>query len=238
MKILVAGDSWNYGYGLDSPFTERWDSLLEGHEIKNVSISGSGNALIERMIMEHYDNHDLIIVGWSSVQRVYLPGIPRPQKLVELVLDSEKSDEVLQARLDFFQYESSYDKMFKDFKKQIRNVESLPCKVIHFTVFGDKFPVEVKHKIDKSFLEFLANLGGYKFLFDIPFFEYGFLMDTETHLIETFCDNHFPKDWRYACYERELPILDECKYFLVCGHPSKLGHIEWSKRIEQEISKL
>ena len=238
MKILIAGDSWNYGYGLDNPFRERWDALLEGHEIKNISTPGAGNSLIERMIMQHYDNHDLIIVGWSSVQRRYLPGIPKPENLVELVLDLEKNEDILQARLDMFEIGSAYDDMFHDFKKQIRNVESLPCKVMHFTVFGDNFPVDVKHKLDVSFLEFLSNLGGYKFLFDIPFYESGFLKDTNTRLIEKFCDLHFPKDWRYACYERELPVLDGCKYFLECGHPSKLGHLEWSKKIEKEIHSL
>lgn len=243
MRILVAGDSWTAGYGVDEK--DRWSSRLieNGHDVTNVAISGSGNAVIEREILENWDYHDLIIVGWSSVSRVYLDSTPRPTRMIEIVMDENNNSggsvpENLQARVDFFEGCNSFEKMFYDFKKQIKNIETLPCNVLHFTVFGDKLPVKVKHKLDISYIEFLANLGGYNFLYDLPFFEYGFLNNDVNGVIEKFCDTHFPKDWKYACYERELPVLDGCKYFLMCGHPSELGHKEWSAKIEQTIHTL
>jgi hypothetical protein len=240
MRILVAGDSWNFGFGVEEK--DRWTSLLRGHDVTNISEPGSGNARIERKILEEWDYHDLIIVGWSSVSRIYLEKTnPKPFRMIELVCDTNSgkdNPELIQARIDYFESTGTYERMFNDFRKQIKCIEGLPCKVLHYTVFGDHFPVKVKHKLDVSFLEYLSNLGGYKFLFDIPFYESGFLINDKNNMIEKFCDNNFPETWKYACYERELPVLDRCKYFLECGHPSELGHKAWSTKIESTIHSL
>lgn len=237
MKILVAGDSWNRGYGVEE--NEKWTSLLGHHDILNVSVSGSGNNAIQRQIMGNYNYPDLIIVGWSSIGRKYLtPNRPRYEEFFELSYNPDAPENLKQQRLDYFQSANISD-LIEDFKKIVQEVEDLPCKVLHYTVFGEEIPIDVKHKLDISMLEYLASCNGNKFLFDIPMFEYDYLHENTYTLAENIMKRHpNNEDWEYACFERELVILEKNEYFLDCGHPSPLGHRSWSEKIEQEIQRI
>lgn len=237
MKILIAGDSWNFGYGVDEK--DRWSSLLSpAHEVTNISSPGAGNDYIRDTIMRNYNYPDLLIVGWSGTGRKYKnPIIPKGDELFEMVDCDNPSAEIAQLRLDYFQ-SHTVDDLLRDFSKTVQEVEDLPCKVLHYTVFGEKITNQVKYKLDTSMLEYLASFCNKKFLFDMPIFEFDYLHETSFELVRQFMELSEVHDWEYGCFERELLRLEKNPYFLDCGHPSECGHQIWSKRIEQEISRI
>lgn len=236
MKILIAGDSWNFGYGVNEK--DRWSSLLSSvHDVTNIATPGAGNDFIRDSIMRNYNYPDLLIVGWSGIARKYLnPMRPRPDEFFEMVWPNPTAEQS-QYRLDYFQSHSIND-LVTDFKKCVQEIEDLPCKVLHYTVFGEKIPMQVQHKLDASMLEYLAALAGKKFLFDMPVFEFDFLHKNNFELVRQFMQKSEICDWEYGCFERELVRLEKSSYFLDCGHPSEIGHQNWGKLIEQKIQSI
>jgi len=235
MRVLVAGDSWTAGWGVKS--NESWSQLLpEEYEVTNIAESGSGNQKIARRILECWDYHDLIIVGWSSMGRVYQEN--HFIDMIELCYSPDHSQDLQTHRLEYFE-KATIDTLRKVSSKCIREVEGLPCKVLHFTVFGDSLPAQVKHSADVSYMEYLANASGYKFLLDIPIFEYDYLSENNIDLITGFAKrSNFPVYWREAIIERELPRLDNIDHQLMCGHPSAIGHEIWSKKIIETLNEI
>ena len=225
MRVLVAGDSWTSGYGVESQQT--WNNYLPKHwDVTNVGEPGAGNRNIASNIRHYFDDHDLIIVGWSSPGRI-------DECEIEVHYRPEASMELQAKRLEYFETVTS-DTLRKNFSKYILEIEGLPCKVIHFSVFDDSLPVEVKHSVDISYMEYLANLAGYEFLLDIPMWEYDYLHKDNVDIVKNIARNSgWSADWELACFERELPKIhiERNQYQLECGHPSVLGHEKWGMKI-------
>ena len=222
MKILVGGDSWTAGWGVDEK--ERWTSHLTGHDVTNVAGSGYNNKSIATAIEKQYAPEeikpDLIIVCWSSMSRVgkYHFVSPEDHKGVG---------------------KTSLGDMMMEFGRQVRRIEDLSCAVLHCTVFGDNFPFNVDNYHPTSMLEHLSRLSGYEWYLKIPWFESGMLHKDNEEFTKTFADKYFKDDWKYAVIEREMVMLDECRdYFMVCGHPNPAGHKQWSNVINERICGL
>ena len=232
MKVLVAGDSWTEGYGV--PSNKTWDNYLPKEwNVTNVGLNGKGNRKIAGNIRQYFDDHDLIIVGWSSPGRISWGYDNLDDCKIEVHYNPEDSMELKAKRLEYFETVTS-DTLRKNFSKCILEIEGLPCKVIHFSVFGDSLPVEVKYSVDISYVEYLANLAGYEFLLDIPMWEYDYLHKDNVDIVKNIARNSgWSADWELACFERELPKIhiERNPYQLKCGHPSILGHEKWGKKI-------
>lgn len=72
MKILAVGDSFTYGFELDSQDCA-WPNVLAGKfgaTVTNLGKPGGGNTQIVRNIVEQAAIHDLVVVGWASPGRV------------------------------------------------------------------------------------------------------------------------------------------------------------------------
>jgi len=222
MKILVGGDSWTYGWGVDE--SERWTSYLTGHDVTNVAVSGYDNRSIATAIeKEHVRNKgdfDLIITVWTSMSRIRKYHFVSPE-------DHKKFNKI------------SLSDMMMEFGRQVRRIEDLSTPVLHYTVFGDNFPFNVDNYYPTSMLEHLSRLSGYEWYLKIPWFESGMLHKDNEEFTKTFADKYFKDDWKYAVIEREMPMLDKClDYFLQCGHPNAEGHKQWSDVINERICGL
>lgn len=234
MRILVGGDSWTKGWGLDFEMGQApWPSYLDGNnEVKNVSQSGDSNSIICQEIKSAYHKNkpDLIIVGWTSVLRCGTKrgNIGNPWEL------SDPGTEWLANKYQ----RSTIDDLRSQWFDYLNQIESLPCNVIHFTVFGDELP-PVKNKIDKSYLEYLANDSGYNFLYPIPTFEFGLLQKESVKSMEILFQNSGVEDYKLACFERDKIQLDfTSPNFQICGHPTHIGHMKWGEEVNRAIRSL
>jgi len=77
-KIVTAGCSFTYGYGLEDPSKQSWPAVLAerlGCDLTNLAVPGAGNTYIANSII---DNHvvdpdcDLVVIGWSFFSRMDL----------------------------------------------------------------------------------------------------------------------------------------------------------------------
>ena len=133
---------------------------------------------------------------------------------------------------------STIDDLRSQWFDYLNQIESLPCNVIHFTVFGDELP-PVKNKIDKSYLEYLANDSGYNFLYPIPTFEFGLLQKESVKSMEILFQNSGVEDYKLACFERDKIQLDfTSPNFQICGHPTHIGHMKWGEEVNRAIRSL
>jgi hypothetical protein len=72
MKILAVGDSFTYGYELQD-INNAWPCVLArklNATVTNLAKPGGGNTQIVRNIVEHADQFDLVVIGWTSPGRI------------------------------------------------------------------------------------------------------------------------------------------------------------------------
>jgi len=72
MKLLTLGDSFTYGEEL-AHRNSAWPYVLGkklDFEVTNLAIPGGGNTQIVRTAVQHAENFDLIIIGWSHWGRI------------------------------------------------------------------------------------------------------------------------------------------------------------------------
>jgi hypothetical protein len=74
MKVLTVGDSFTYGDELHD-INQAWPYVLQNKlscELTNLGKSGEGNSGMVRTVVEHANEHDIIIVAWSHFARIEL----------------------------------------------------------------------------------------------------------------------------------------------------------------------
>lgn len=224
MRILVCGDSWSEGYGIDP--TKTWPIML-GHEIVNVASSGSSNDLIFKQFYKEYKNNfDIAIIGWSGVTRYHCG---------DMFVDFSGAEDY-KLRNQFFKNKTIND-FENDFLNFNNNVNKLckknNIKLIKFSVFGDFKYLWDQYYTDSSFLEFLSKKQGHEFKYDIPFFEFDFLSNVNFKNTSRFAKKYFKGDWKKAIIERNE--IRPGEYFLPCGHPNEKGHAAWAEYIREYI---
>jgi hypothetical protein len=72
MKILAVGDSFTYGYEMQDT-GDAWPCVLArklNATVTNLAKPGGGNTQIVRNIVEHADQYDLVVIGWTSPGRI------------------------------------------------------------------------------------------------------------------------------------------------------------------------
>ena len=230
MKIVCVGDSWTKGWDIDP--IDAWPQVL-GRKINAEIIvganGGSDNETItktaEKLVKKH--RPDLCIIGWSGVTRYFKSKFLSSEQFSLSYVEPE-----LSAKRDQWFEDHSLNDILDTWEYYMSRVTSLGVPVIMFSVFGDTPARKHIEFLDNSFLEFLANLQGVKFKYQIPIFEFGFLHKDNT-TTEKFAEKYFDKKWQYACVEREE--LRDSKYFLNCGHPNEAGHSAWAEYLESII---
>jgi len=71
-RILAVGDSFTYGAELKE-LTSAWPSLLGkklGYAVDNYGLQGGGNQQMVRTVVQHSDQHEIIIIAWSHYARM------------------------------------------------------------------------------------------------------------------------------------------------------------------------
>ena len=249
MKILVAGDSWTWGWNVDHRWWHNLEDTQEPEKItKNaiyygditcVANCGDSNSVIDQEVHKicREEHFDLIIVGWTSMLRVH---DTRGAIAVHYNEITDENREEMEKLYEFFR-KTPIDSLQKKMYEHIQSVESIPTKVLHFSIFGDDLG-NVEHKMDISFLEYLANDNGYEFIHSIPTFEFGMLLNHRYELMKSIFETKadiYPT-WELAAFERDKIQLDFPKTdnFQVCGHPSEKGHKLWGKKINNAIRSL
>jgi hypothetical protein len=96
--------------------------------------------------------------------------------------------------------------------------------------------------MDMSCLEYLANDNGYKFMYNVPTFEFGLLSHEREEISKILFrkkEDVYP-NWELALFERDKIQLDFPKTdnFQFCGHPSEKGHKLWGAKINDAIRSL
>ena len=230
MKILCVGDSWTKGWDIDPAVT--WPYVLGkklNAEIIVGANAGSDNETITKNTIRLVKKHkpDLCIIGWSGVTRYFKSKIFGSSQFSLSYVTPELSKE----RDEWFENISLTD-ILENWEYQISRVSGLGVPLLMFSVFGDTPLRKHLNFLDKSFLEYLANLQGVNFKYKIPIYEFDFLHQ-DNIVTENFAKKHFDAQWQYACVEREE--LRDSKYFLNCGHPNQDGHLAWATHLEQRI---
>ena len=227
MKVLCVGDSWSAGYGIDP--NESWPCVLSSRynlNLNNASCSGSDNKSIAETTVDELDKnkYDLVIVGWSGVTRY--------------TFDDKSFDfcsgDPIKTRDIFFKNKSlkNIEEDFLGYQSKIRQ-KCNKTKLVEFSVFGDFKHLYGNNFIKTSFLDFLAKAQGDNFVYNIPFFEFGFLSEINHKNTSRFARKYFPKNWKKAIVERENIIPG--KYFLDCGHPNAKGNELWASYLGEFI---
>jgi hypothetical protein len=221
MKLLICGDSWTGGYGVQP--NEAWPNLL-GTEFINTSKWGATNNCIKEQFLDSYNNnYDAVIIGWSGVTRFWKNALYDFSSVNETTLNYYK-DKTLNDIL------YTWDNHIKFI------LEKSKVPVIQFSVFGDCPLIKYDNFLDKSYLEFLANKQNTYFKYNIPIFEFDWLNENNLLLTEEFGKKYFPKNWKRACVEREN--IRSTKYFLGCGHPNSEGHKLWAQHIKGVLDDI
>lgn len=224
MRILVCGDSWTEGYGLDPK--KAWPNLL-GCEVVNVANSGSSNRMILNQFCNEYNNDfDAAIVGWSGVTRYHHNDMSfdfSGAKNYKLRNDFFKNKTIEDLENDFLSFNDTVNSLCKQ-----HNI-----KLIKFSVFGDFKYLWDQYYTDLSFLEFLSKKQGQEFNYSIPFFEFDFLSEANFKNTSRFAKKYFEKNWEKAIIERNE--IRPGEYFLPCGHPNEKGHAAWAEYIKEYI---
>lgn len=101
--MYVLGDSYSFGWNFFAENrSDRKELLYSNHlakklnvEYKNLSLFGSSNYRIARLVnLLHLTTNDIVIIGWSGVDRIEL-GIPKDQIFPnDIVIDFDKIDEI------------------------------------------------------------------------------------------------------------------------------------------------
>jgi hypothetical protein len=230
MKILCVGDSWTKGWDIDPAVTWPYvlGRLLNAEVIVGAN-PGSDNETIvktaQRLVKKYKPN--LCIIGWSGVTRYFESKLFRSTQFSLSYVDPELSKK----RDEWFENTSLND-LLDNWEYQISRVLGMGVPVMMFSVFGDVPARNHSEFLDKSFLEYLANLQGVDFKYKIPIFEFGFLHE-DNITTENFAKKYLGDKWQYACVEREE--LRDTKYFLNCGHPNEDGHTAWAKHLKEII---
>lgn len=222
-KILICGDSWTEGYGLD--YKLAWPFYLI-HDVVNVAKSGSTNQQILEQFKENYSiDIDLVIIVWSGCTRHCVKN-----EVYEFSTIHKQS-------ASFFKTKSLQNllQVWESYIDEILKISTVP--VLQYSVFGDQPTKEYPNFNKKSFLEYLANDQGVFFKYQIPIFEFGWLSKNNyDNFTKDFGKKYFPKKWKKACIERET--IRDSKNFLICGHPSEEGHKVWASFIKNEVDKF
>jgi hypothetical protein len=222
MKLLICGDSWSKGYGVN--LHESWPNFLNC-EFVNVAKNGSTNRQIVEQFLTNYNNtFDAAIIGWSGATR-----FRKNDRLNEF-------SSVDQSTIKYFSNKSLNDilKCWDHCINTVSKTSTVP--VIHYSVFGD-IPLSThKNFLEESFLEYLANASNIFFKYSIPIFEFDWLNNKNYKLTKVFGEKYFNKNWERACVEREQ--IRPSKYFLICGHPNKDGHKVWASYIKEVLNDI
>jgi hypothetical protein len=75
-RLITFGDSFTYGQELKDPKTSSWPQLVANYldvPLINKAILGNSNDFIqEQLLGETYDIHDLVIICFTSITRIYV----------------------------------------------------------------------------------------------------------------------------------------------------------------------
>ncbi len=226
MKILCCGDSWTWGWGVQS--SERWTSMIPNAIVENVALPGQTNFQIRSQLFKNINSEfDIVIIGWSGVTRYHYQ---------DLIIDFCVADE-FNYRNNFFDNKTlkSIEDDFIELNHQVNDLceKNKIKKLIKFSVFGDFKYLWDEFYTDQSFLDFLSANQGNFFNHDIPFFEFDFLSEINYKNTTKFCNKYFKKNWEKAIIERNS--IYPGKYFLPCGHPNEQGHTLWAEYIKKYL---
>jgi len=220
MKILICGDSWTSGYGVD--YKDSWPNLIGYGYIDTSEIGASNDLIVTRFLENYNDTYDAVIIGWSGVTRFW-DGKARDFSSVD--------NNVVEYYKD-----KSLNDILVNWDNQISKIlETAKVPVIQYSVFGD-IPINKDYFLEKSYLEFLANKSGVFFNYQIPIFEFDWLNENNLKMTESFGEKYFPRKWKRACVEREN--LRGTGYFLDCGHPTAEGHKLWAEYIKEKLNDI
>lgn len=222
MKILICGDSWTKGYGVNS--NETWPNFIYHDFVATAKNGASNKEIVQQFLNNYNDSYDAVIIGWSGITRFRVKDRMNEFSLVD------------NNTIKFFENVSLLDLLetWENYIQTILSKSKVP--VIQYSVFGDLPKYKHKNFLETSYLEFLANAGGTFFKYDIPMFEFDWLNKQNYKLTKSFANKYFSKDWKKACVEREEIRIS--KYFLKCGHPNPEGHKLWAQNIKGVLDDI
>ena len=229
--ILVLGDSWTDGYGIDKK--KSWPSLLAKitkREVSTVAHCGTDNETICDYAVDNIVKYkpEICIIGWSGITRIKQSDIPYIQFSLSQVPEEDTTN-----RAEYFA-NCTLDKIRENWLWQINTVKQAckNTKLIMFSVFGDQHLLGTDDLLKISMLEYLADRQNTQLQYHIPVFEFDFLHE-DNKVAEEFASREFDKNWQRACVERE--DLRGTKFFLDCGHPTSAAHMAWAKYMSKQI---
>lgn len=219
-KILICGDSWTEGYGLDS--SENWTNFID-YDVVSVAVSGASNEDILNQFLNNYnDSYDAVIIGWSGITRIRVGSFMNWFCAVE------------DRTIEYFKNTSLSD-ILDNWETYIQTVLlTATVPVLQYSVFGDKPKVMHKSFLKNSYLEYLADCSNNSFEYKIPIFEFDWLNEQNYKVTKPFAVKYFDRNWEKACVEREN--IRPSKYFQNCGHPNAAGHKKWASFINKQIN--
>jgi len=240
VNILIAGDSWTYGYGIDDK-TKIWPHVLSENLNSTYILaakSGASNQEIFQesvsIIEQQKQKLDIVIIGWSGISRI-IQNISNHFYSFCLSYDPNEDTDVRRKWFD----EHSLQFLFDKWEKEITDIYDLcskySIKMVNFSVFGDRFPINVSTTLDISFMEFLSKSDGYTFEYKIPLFEFDFLHEKNI-TAKKFLSTYLNRDWELACAEREI-WYGRTKV-LQNGHPTVESHKLWANYLTKKVKEI
>jgi hypothetical protein len=222
IKILVCGDSWTIGYGVDP--SESWTNFIN-YDVVNVAVSGASNEDIMNQFLHNYnDSYDAVIIGWSGITRIRVGSFMNWFCTVE--------DDTI----EYFKNVSLSDILdnWETYIQPVLSTATVP--VLQYSVFGDVPKVKHKDFLESSYLGYLADSSNNSFKYKIPMFEFDWLNEENYKVTKPFAEKYFDQNWEKACIEREN--IRPSEYFQNCGHPNVAGHKQWASFINNQITRI